>query len=173
MDTSNTAVLYAYIAYATIVIAVIVALARISYRTGAAFMSEAFGDRKPFANAMNKVIVIGFLLFEAGVALYILQADDVVNARSGFEVMARKIGGLLILLGGLFLTNMAIVNRMRRRKMEPQFVPNQTCAIASGGYTGTPTEQWAEYARRLQEYYKLQSAADIPADDDTPSPSEE
>ena len=154
MNAQEQILTYTYLAYAFIAVGLVVWLARTLYRSGALFLYDVFPENRPLAEAVNKLLVTGFFMFNLGFAFFLLKSNAVQDTTEGIEVLARKLGTLLIVLALLHLTNMFILNNIRRRHSEPVQppVPPNRVLVTAGGYTGTPDEQWAEYERRLNDY---------------------
>jgi hypothetical protein len=104
-----------YVAYAAAALTLTILLARILFRNGAVFLEDVFKDKPKMAEAVNRLLVVGFYLMNLGYAALILKADGAATAVEGVEVLAWKLGGLLVSLGVMHFFNMLLFYRIRRR----------------------------------------------------------
>jgi len=127
-----------YGAYALATVSLTVWLARTLFRNGAVFLENVFKDEPRMADAVNQLLVVGFYLFNLGYAALIMKAERGDTVIQAVEVLAWKLGALLISLGVMHFTNLYIFYRIRRRarlaEMPPPVVP-QLRAPAYAGYT--------------------------------------
>jgi hypothetical protein len=112
---SNTFLIPVYVAYATLSIGLIVWLARTLFANGAVFLEGVFEDNPAMAQAVNRLLVIGFYMLNLGYAALLLQANAAGDAVSAVEVLVRKLGVLLVSLAVLHFTNLYVFTRIRRR----------------------------------------------------------
>ena len=104
-----------YIAYAATAVPLTVYLARTLFNHGAVFLEDVFKDTPRLADAVNRLLVVGFYLLNLGYAALIMKSrggDTVVEA---VEVLAWKLGALLLSLGAVHFCNLYIFYRIRRR----------------------------------------------------------
>lgn len=104
-----------YIAYAVIAVGLTIALARILSRNGAVFLEDVFKDKPRMAEAVNRLLVVGFYLLNLGYAALIMKAGSATTAVEASEVLAWKLGALLISLGVMHFFNLYLFYRIRRR----------------------------------------------------------
>ena len=104
-----------YITYSVISIGLVVWLARTLFHSGAVFLEDVFEDNPRLAAAVNKLLVIGFYMLNLGYAGMLLKAQSAPSAVTAIEVLVRKLGILLLSLGGLHFLNMYVFFRIRRR----------------------------------------------------------
>lgn len=97
-----------YVLYAAIAIGLIVWVARTLEANGAAFLRDVFDDDPDLANAVNRLLVVGFYLFNLGYALLILRAGATPTVLAAVEVLITKLGLLLASLGVIHLVNMRV-----------------------------------------------------------------
>jgi hypothetical protein len=103
-----------YGAYAVISVPLIVWLARTLFRNGAVFLETVFTDTR-LADAVNRLLVVGFYLFNLGYACLLMKASGAASEIEAVEVLAWKLGALLLSLGGMHFANMYLFYRIRRR----------------------------------------------------------
>lgn len=108
--------IFVYASYAAASVGLTVWLARTLFKNGEVFLEEVFSDNPRMATAVNRLLVVGFYLFNLGYALVTLKAGNaVVTASDGIETLAMKLGSLLLVLGALHMGNLYLFHRIRRR----------------------------------------------------------
>jgi len=116
MEPSNHFLILAYAAYSAASIALTVFLARTLFKSGEVFLEDVFPDNPRMASSVNRLLVVGFYLLNLGYSFLTLRANqDVPSALVAVEVLASKLGQLLLSLGILHFANMLVLQRMRRR----------------------------------------------------------
>jgi hypothetical protein len=105
----------AYTVYAVISFALTVWLARTLFKNGAVFLEDVFADSPRMAEAVNRLLVVGFYLLNFGYACLLLKSHHTESPVGSIEVLARKLGLLLLSLGGMHFANMYLFHRIRRR----------------------------------------------------------
>ncbi|MGW1341673.1 hypothetical protein ACWCOV_11510 [Kribbella sp. NPDC002412] len=105
-----------YLLYLVISVPLIVWVARTLSRNGRIFLVDVFHGNEDFADAVNRLLVVGFYLVNLGFVTLFLRTDNaVVDARGVFEQLSVKLGIVMLVLGALHLTNVWIFNAIRRR----------------------------------------------------------
>ncbi|HWL85782.1 MAG TPA: hypothetical protein VNO21_08270 [Polyangiaceae bacterium] len=104
-----------YATYAFASVSLTVWLARTLFRNGAVFLESVFGDDTKMADAVNRLLVVGFYLLNFGYACLLLKADPASNPVEAIEIFSWKLGALLLSLGGMHFCNMYLFYRVRRR----------------------------------------------------------
>jgi hypothetical protein len=104
-----------YAAYAVTSVGLTVWLARTLFKNGAVFLEEVFADTPRMAEAVNRLLVVGFYLLNLGYASLLLKAEGSDSAVQAIEVLSWKLGLLLLSLGGMHFANMLVFHRIRRR----------------------------------------------------------
>jgi|SRR5215471_7744685 len=105
-----------YLTYAGASIGLTIWLARTLYANGQVFLDEVFVEAPRMAQAVNRLLVVGFYLLNLGYAFLTLQANVIPEGSvSAMEVLASKLGALLLALGGMHFANMLLFYRIRRR----------------------------------------------------------
>ena len=115
MTNLSTPVLLVYLPYAAIAIVLTIWLARTLSRHGEVFLETVFPERHDLAHAVNQLLVIGFYLVNLGWALLLLKTDkpDVMTAAVAVEILATKLGTLLLLLGIAHMINLLVFHKIR------------------------------------------------------------
>jgi hypothetical protein len=113
METSYLIPVYA--AYAATSVGLTIWLARTLFKNGAVFLEEVFADQPRMAEAVNRLLVVGFYLLNLGYASLLLKAEASATPVQAVEVLSSKLGLLLLSLGGMHFANLLIFHRIRRR----------------------------------------------------------
>ncbi len=122
-----------YAVYAAVSIGLTVWLARMLGASGRVFLEDVFPAQKELANAINRLLVVGFYLVNLGYACLLLEGGYAVDARSAIEALSAKLGALLLSLAFMHFVNMFVFNRIRRRAQRAGSLP-----IAPQGYVPMP-----------------------------------
>ncbi len=116
-----------YAVYALVSLGLTVWLARTLFKNGAIFLEDVFKDSPKMADAVNRLLVVGFYLINLGYAATIMQANGGATVIEAVEVLASKLGALLLSLGFMHFLNMYLFYRIRRRarvaSLPPPVVP--------------------------------------------------
>jgi hypothetical protein len=112
-----------YSVYVVIAVSLVVWLARTLFSNGAVFLEDVFEDNPRLAQAVNRLLVIGFYMANLGYAGLLLRANAAPDAVTAFEVLSRKLGILLLSLAALHFVNMYVFYRLRRRATEAYLPP--------------------------------------------------
>ena len=115
MQPSSSFLVPVYAAYAMVTITLTIWLARTLFRNGAVFLEDVFKDTPKMADAVNRLLVVGFYLFNLGYAALIMKATGGDSVIEAVEVLAWKLGALLVSLGVMHFANMYLFYRIRRR----------------------------------------------------------
>lgn len=116
MDPTNASYLVpVYAAYAGVTVTLTIFLARTLFKNGSIFLEDVFKDEPKMAEAVNRLLVVGFYLFNLGYAALIMKADGGHTVLEAIEVLAWKLGALLVSLGVMHFSNMYLFYRIRRR----------------------------------------------------------
>ncbi len=112
-----------YAAYAGISLSLTVWLARTLSKNGGVFLEGVFRDEPRMADAVNRLLVVGFYLFNLGYACLLLKAEPAKDVVGAIEALAWKLGLLLLSLGGMHVLNLLVFSRIRRRGQIPTLPP--------------------------------------------------
>ena len=105
-----------YLSYLAISIALTIWVARTLHHSGRIFLLDAFHGNTPLADSVNRLLVVGFYLINAGyIALALKTTDPLTSFRGVIELESGKIGVVLLILGGMHFFNMLVLAKMRRR----------------------------------------------------------
>jgi hypothetical protein len=109
-----------YAAYLAISVLVTIWVARTLHRSGRLFLVQTFHGDQSLADSVNDLLVVGFYLLNFGyVALALRFGGRPVDLQGAIEILATKIGIVLIVLGAMHFANLAIFSRIGRQKSRP------------------------------------------------------
>jgi len=127
-EASNSYLIGVYAAYGAASVGLTVGLARTLFRNGAVFLESVFKDDPKMAEAVNKLLVVGFYLLNFGYACLLMKSDRAIDAIQAIEILASKLGYLLLSLGVIHFGNIFLFHRMRQRArmaiMPPPVAPH-------------------------------------------------
>jgi len=119
---SHSFLIEIYAVYGAISLTLTIWLARVLFRNGAVFLEDVFADNPRMAEAVNRLLVVGFYLLNLGYACVIMRANvwpwttsDTSTAVGCVEVLALKLGMLLLSLCGIHFCNLYLFHRIRQR----------------------------------------------------------
>lgn len=108
-----------YSIYLAISVVITVWVARTLARNGIVFLKDVFRGDDRLADAVNRLLQVGFYLVNLGfIALWLTDEAPPSTAREVFESVAFKIGAVLLVLGVIHLTNVFVLGRFRRRSLQ-------------------------------------------------------
>ncbi len=129
---SDRYLILVYVAYATVAGVLTVFLARTLSKNGAVFLRDVFKDEPDLAVAVNRLLVVGFYLFNVGYAALMMRANQAPTVVAGCEILAEKLGALLLSLGTMHFINLYLFYRIRRRARlgaKPPFAPQMNVGM--------------------------------------------
>ena len=133
-SVSIRSAIIAYVIYATFAFTLIIYLARILHRSGAAFLRDVF-DSEELAGAINHLLVVGFLLLNLGYALVLYRITPNYGSDISFvNDLVQRLGILVLSLGVVHLVNMLVFWKIRNHDKAPSTFPP-----AASAYMPMPT----------------------------------
>ena len=124
---SNQYVLIVYVAYAAVAIGLTAYLARTLFNHGGVFLRDVFGDREAVAEAVNRLLVVGFYMFNLGYAFIVLRASRGLDAFGAMQFFVNRVGALLLVLALMHFINVLVFWRIRihreQRELPPPVAP--------------------------------------------------
>ena len=106
----------AYVAYLLIAVPITVWVASTLSHNGRAFLADVFDSNHELADAINKLLVVGFYLINLGfVMLYVRGGGEVDDLTGLFETLSVKVGIVMLVLGVVHVVNVMVFSSMRRR----------------------------------------------------------
>jgi hypothetical protein len=113
-----------YTIYTILSLALTVWVGRTLFGNGRIFIIDSFNGNIEMADAVNKLLLVGFYLLNIGfVSLYLKYGDQPESLIQAIEYISTKIGVVLIVLGVMHYFNMRNIAKMRSkalRKPPPQ-----------------------------------------------------
>lgn len=112
----NMTIIVAYILYLFISLTLTVWVARTLHKRGAIFLVDAFHGNTELAASVNHLLVVGFYLINIGFVALALRSDAQINtSRAAIELLADKLGWVLLTLGCMHFFNLFVFSRIRSR----------------------------------------------------------
>src|SRR5215212_9019528 len=119
MEHRMTWTVGAYVAYLLIAVPLTVWVASTLSRNGRVFLADVFDSRQELADAVNRLLVVGFYLLNLGfVMLYLRGGGEVADLTGLFETLSLKIGVVMLVLGVIHVVNVMVFSSMRRRSRQ-------------------------------------------------------
>lgn len=105
-----------YSLYVTMSIALTVWVANTLFKNGRIFLVDIFHGNEPLADSVNRLLVVGFYLINVGYAVFTLKIlGEVLTVQAVIETLSVKIGGIILILGGMHFFNLFVFFRLRNR----------------------------------------------------------
>jgi hypothetical protein len=117
-----------YAAYGVVAVGLTAWLARTLFRNGAVFLHDVFADRTELADAVNRLLVTGFYMFNLGYGLWVLKAGAGLDAFAAVQLFVKRVALLLLVLSVMHLFNVLVFWLIRqsreRRDAGPPLAPS-------------------------------------------------
>ena len=111
-------IVWTYLAYLTISVALTVWVARTLHKNGRIFLVDSFHGNEQLADSINHLLLVGFYLINIGyVTLALKYGDKPANLQEGLEALSTKVGAVLLILGAMHFFNLYVFSKMRRRAL--------------------------------------------------------
>ena len=118
-EVSGAIVLYTYLIYLLLSLGITVWVAHTLSTNGRLFLVDAFHGNEAMADSVNKLLVVGFYLINLGWIVDTMRIKSALpSAQIAVELLADKIGTVLLVLGVMHFFNLYVFNRMRRRALD-------------------------------------------------------
>ena len=115
-EAGSAAAFWTYIAYLLISVALTIWVARTLHKNGRIFLVDSLLGNEPLADSVNHLLVVGFYLINIGyVALALKEGVAPADLREVLETISRKIGVVMLVLGGMHFFNMTAIARYGRK----------------------------------------------------------
>jgi len=113
-----TLIVWTYLVYLGISIALTVWVARTLHRNGRVFLVDCFHGNTELADSVNHLLVVGFYLINVGfVALALRFGVTAGDVKEALESLSTKIGLVLLVLGFMHFFNLAVFTACRKRAL--------------------------------------------------------
>ena len=128
-----------YLVYLLVTVPLTIWVATTLSRNGRVFLADVFSGDEGLADAVNRLLVVGFYLLNLGFVVLFLRIDDPVEDLSGlFDTLSVKVGVVMLTLGVLHFFNVYVFNAIRRRSRAESLrtppVPPQGWTSAAAAY---------------------------------------
>ena len=114
-----------YAFYLTISILLTIWVARVLFKNGRIFLIDIFHGNQDLADSVNRLLVVGFYLINIGYMSLVLKENGLIQSTQVLiEVLSRKLGCIILILGGMHFLNLVIFFKLRNRARneKPVFV---------------------------------------------------
>ena len=113
-----TPIVWTYLSYLAISIAMTIWVAKTLHKNGRIFLVDSFRGNAALADSINHLLVVGFYLINIGyVALALREAQAPGDLQGVLEILSRKVGVVLLVLGVMHFFNLIVFSKMRRRAL--------------------------------------------------------
>lgn len=115
-----------YAFYLVISIALTVWVAKVLFKNGRIFLVDIFHGNNDLADSVNRLLVVGFYLINIGYMSLVLKEDGTMaNTQVLIEVLSRKLGCIILILGGMHFLNLTIFFKLRTRARNEKLVTDR------------------------------------------------
>jgi hypothetical protein len=125
--TGNGYSIGVYVVYGAIAVSLTAWLARTLHAAGTAFLHDVFEDRPALADAVNRLLVVGFYMLNLGYALFVMKAGQGLGAFEAVQFLVNRLAILLGSLGVIHFVNVLVFWRIRahreQRTLPPPIAP--------------------------------------------------
>jgi hypothetical protein len=122
MQTDSNAIMV-YAVYVLVAIGLTAWLARTLFNSGTAFLHDVFVDRPELAEAVNRLLVVGFYMLNLGYALYILRTSGGLSGFEAVQFLVNRLALLLVTLALMHFVNVFVFWRIRGRREQRHLPP--------------------------------------------------
>lgn len=106
----------AYLLYLSLSIGLTIWVANVLFKNGRVFMDDIFKGNKELSGAINKLLLVGFYLINFGYVLFALKTTTYIETGGELiELLSKKVGFIVIILGLMHFMNMFVLYKMRKR----------------------------------------------------------
>jgi len=105
-----------YVLYLLITICLTIWVARTLFKNGKIFLIDIFNGNRELADSVNNLLLVGFYLINIGYAVYTLRVSYSIDSlQEVIESLSRKVGLIILILGGMHFFNLSIFFKLRKR----------------------------------------------------------
>ena len=132
-----TPIVWTYFTYLLISVSLTVWVAKTLHKNGRIFLVDTFRGNEPLADSINHLLVVGFYLINIGyVSLALREGQMPLDLQGVLETLSRKVGVVLLVLGGMHFFNLLVFSKMRKRallhRLPPPLPPPTQLPVAAG-----------------------------------------
>ncbi len=119
-----TPIVWTYVVYVALSISLTIWVAHTLHKNGRVFLIDSFHGNEQLADSVNHLLVVGFYLINIGyIALALREGVAPADLRGVLETISRKIGVVMLVLGGMHFFNVFVFSKMRRRALLQRMPP--------------------------------------------------
>lgn len=118
-----------YAVYVVVAVGLTAWLARTLFNNGTAFLQDVFAGKPDLAEAVNRLLVVGFYMLNLGYALYILRASRDLDGFEAVQFLVNRLALLLVTLAVIHFLNVLVFWKIRTRR-EQRHLPAPVAAQA-------------------------------------------
>lgn len=104
-----------YTIYAAVAIAMTALLARTLFKAGGVFLDDVFEGKPRLAEAVNRLLVVGFYMLNLGYGLFLMRAEPQDTAFDAVAYLVNRLAILLVTLGLIHFVNVFVFWKIRQR----------------------------------------------------------
>lgn len=104
-----------YLIYLTICIGLTIWVANVLFSNATVFFRDIFNNNEELSDSINQLLKVGFYLINIGLVLFLLETNTVHSSKELVEVLSWKVGGIVMLLGTMHLTNVYLFFKLRKK----------------------------------------------------------
>lgn len=104
-----------YTIYAAVAIGMTALLARTLFKAGGVFLDDVFEGKPRLAEAVNRLLVVGFYMLNLGYGLFLLRAEPQETAFDAVAYLVNRLAVLLVTLGLIHFVNVFVFWKIRNR----------------------------------------------------------
>lgn len=113
-----------HLLYLALSVGATVYVGRTLHKHGRLFLVDTFAGNGELAEAVNHLLVVGFYLVNIGwVGINTADSARPEDLAAVIEILGRRIGEILLMLGGMHFFNLFVFSRIRRRALLPKAPP--------------------------------------------------
>ena len=132
-------IVWTYLTYLGISIALTVWVARTLHRNGRLFLIDCLHGNTELADALNHLLVVGFYLINVGfVSLALRFGVRAEDLKEALESLSTKVGLVLLVLGCMHFFNLAVFSACRRHALHERAARRGTAPPPLPGAKMTP-----------------------------------
>lgn len=115
--------LVTYVVYLLASVALTVWVGRTLFDNGRYFLVDIFTGNETLADAVNRLLIVGFYLVNLGYVALNLRAEVPGTVSGVIETLSGKLGLVLLVLGAMHFFNLFVLNRVRHERLHPRPQP--------------------------------------------------
>lgn len=122
-------IITSYLVYLPVSIWLTIWTGRTLFNHGQIFLNDTFHGNEALSHAVNRLLLTGFYLINAGYCVYTLKImGEIETTRELFEVLSLKLGRIILILGGMHFFNLFIFFRLRKKALREKTHPADATA---------------------------------------------